>query len=288
MQLGDQERFVFRFMMGVVGLLVAAAVLGFIVVPTVQGQRGPRYVDVGLPCVGIAPTRRLPQRRRRRPSGTRLDVAWTTCNMNALARPNRQVAQDLAQNLCSACHGETGVSPAPDFPHLSGRSALAIYKQLHDYKSGARANPQMSPVAQQLNEEQMLAMANHYATLARGTLDRRLDWTADPETDRLVRTGEKARGIPVASPAMERRRRAHGDADAVRPAPGLSCSTAHRLRPGPAQKRRVQPHARYRLTADAAGDRRAGKVLRGAVITRVTFPTVPSFRRRPESPAVTD
>ena len=58
------------------------------------------------------------------------------------------------------------------------------------------SNPQMSPVAQQLNEEQMLAMANHYATLARGTLDRRLDWTADPETDRLVRTGDTARGIP--------------------------------------------------------------------------------------------
>jgi cytochrome c553 len=54
----------------------------------------------------------------------------------------------------------------------------------------------MSPVARELNEEQMLAVSNYYASLARGTLDRRLDWTADPATDHLVRTGDTARGIP--------------------------------------------------------------------------------------------
>jgi cytochrome c553 len=198
MQLDQQERFVFRFMIGVVALVFAAAILGFLVVPTIQGQRAGLDIWTSVcRALGIAPgspSAPSPQTAvQAQPSSS---VAWTTFNINALARPNPQVAQDLAQNLCVSCHGENGVSPSPDFPHLSGQSALAIYKQLHDYKSGARANEQMSPVAQQMTEEQMLAMANHYASLARGTLDRRLDWTADPATDRLVRTGDTARGIP--------------------------------------------------------------------------------------------
>ena len=198
MQLDGQERFVFRFMMGVVGLVFVMAVLGFVVVPTIQGQRAGLDLWTSVcRALGIAPgspSAATPESMAQaQPSST---VAWTGQNIAALARPNQQVAQDLAQNLCAACHGENGVSPAPDFPHLSGQSALAIYKQLHDYKSGARFNAQMTPVAQPLTEEQMLAMANHYASLARGTLDRRLDWTADPATDRLVRTGDTARGIP--------------------------------------------------------------------------------------------
>jgi len=198
MQLDGQERFVFRFMMGVVGLVLVMAILGFVVVPTIQGQRAGLDLWTSVcRALGIAPgspSAATPESAAQaQPSST---VAWTGQNIVALARPNQQVAQDLAQSLCAACHGENGVSPSPDFPHLSGQSALAIYKQLHDYKSGNRFNAQMTPVAQQIDEEQMLAMANHYASLARGTLDRRLDWTADPATDRLVRTGDTARGIP--------------------------------------------------------------------------------------------
>ena len=236
MQLDEQERFVFRFMMGVVGLLVAAAVLGFVVVPTIQGQRAGLDMWTSVcRALGIAPgspSAATPQTTAQAATLLHRGVDAPSTSTRWRGR-TRQVAQDLAQNLCVACHGENGVSPSPDFPHLSGQSALAIYKQLHDYKSGARVNPQMSPVAQQLNEEQMLAMANHYATLARGTLDRRLDWTADPETDRLVRTGDTARGIPGCQSCHGGgRRRAHGDADALRPAPGLSRGAAHRLRPG--------------------------------------------------------
>ena len=57
-------------------------------------------------------------------------------------------------------------------------------------------NELMSPVAQQLTEEQMLAVANYYSSYMRGALDRRLEWTGDPEIDHLVRTGDTGRGIP--------------------------------------------------------------------------------------------
>jgi cytochrome c553 len=79
---------------------------------------------------------------------------------------------------------------------LSGQSALAIYKQLHDFRSGVRQNELMSPVAQALTDEQMIALSNHYASLTQGTLDRRLIVEANPQVDRLIRTGDTARGIP--------------------------------------------------------------------------------------------
>lgn len=48
------------------------------------------------------------------------------------------------------CHGDKGLSQG-QFPSLAGQSPYAIYKQLHDFRSGARTNPQMTPVAKALS-----------------------------------------------------------------------------------------------------------------------------------------
>lgn len=198
MRLQGEDRVIFRLMMGIVTLLAAAAILGFVVVPSIQGARAGLDIWTSVcRALGVSPgSPSAPTPQSTATAQPSSNVVWSSFVIDDLSRPNPKVAQDLAANLCSSCHGESGISPTPDFPHLSGQSALAIYKQLHDFRSGARVNAQMTPVAQQLTEEQMLAVANHYATLARGTLDRRLDFTADPATDNLVRTGDTARGIP--------------------------------------------------------------------------------------------
>ena len=74
-------------------------------------------------------------------------VAWSPDVLQILnnARPER--GQALAIQQCGACHGETGVSVLPGTPSLVGQSSAAIYKQLDDYRSGARFDPQMTPVA---------------------------------------------------------------------------------------------------------------------------------------------
>ena len=59
-----------------------------------------------------------------------------------------------------------------------------------------RQNALMTPVAQTLTDDQIIALSNHYATLTQGTLDRRLEVQADHRMDSLVRTGDTARGIP--------------------------------------------------------------------------------------------
>jgi cytochrome c553 len=59
----------------------------------------------------------------------------------------RLTAASAQQEVCIACHGENGVSVAPEYPHLAGQSGAAIYKQLHDYRTGSRVNPQMTDIA---------------------------------------------------------------------------------------------------------------------------------------------
>ncbi|VAW20296.1 Cytochrome c4 [hydrothermal vent metagenome] len=47
----------------------------------------------------------------------------------------------FADNSCAACHGEDAKTPAlPAYPKLAGQNADYLYKQLEDFKSGARSN----------------------------------------------------------------------------------------------------------------------------------------------------
>jgi cytochrome c553 len=71
----------------------------------------------------------------------------------------------LAQQ-CAICHGPTGISRA-DSPNLAGQYAAAIYKQLHDFKSGARSNAVMTPFALNMSEQDMRDLAAYYAYLPR-------------------------------------------------------------------------------------------------------------------------
>lgn len=71
----------------------------------------------------------------------------------------------LAQQ-CAICHGPTGVSRA-NSPNLAGQYASTVYKQLHDFKSGARVNAIMTPFALPLSDQDMVDLAGYYAYLPR-------------------------------------------------------------------------------------------------------------------------
>src|SRR5262249_44609716 len=62
------------------------------------------------------------------------------------------------------CHGATRINHT-NFPNLAGQYAEAIYKQLNDFKSGARVNATMSPFAQALTDQGMRDVADYYASL---------------------------------------------------------------------------------------------------------------------------
>jgi cytochrome c553 len=65
--------------------------------------------------------------------------------------------------LCSACHGVEGVPIGPTTPVIWGQQSNYLYKELHDFHSGERYNPIMSPLAKNFSFDDLRAMANYFA-----------------------------------------------------------------------------------------------------------------------------
>jgi cytochrome c553 len=147
----------------IVGVLAFSVVFGFLVLPVVQGYAaGVDPFTAICRAVGLAPgspAMRQPTSAAKAQPTTQ--VAWSTDLLRTLARPGLAGAE-VAQ-ACVACHGERGISPDPKNPHLAGQSGVAIYKQLHDYKSGSRAHDLMTGIAQELEDQQISDVPAHFA-----------------------------------------------------------------------------------------------------------------------------
>jgi cytochrome c553 len=64
--------------------------------------------------------------------------------------------------LCSTCHGENGVPQLKTTPVIWGQNEGYLFLQLRDFKSGARKNDLMSPVAAALQQEDLLPLAGYF------------------------------------------------------------------------------------------------------------------------------
>jgi cytochrome c553 len=73
-----------------------------------------------------------------------------------------ETAAEKAQ-LCAACHGENGIPQQKTMPVIWGQTQGYLYLQLRDYKSGARKNDIMSPLAQTLERDDMMALALYFS-----------------------------------------------------------------------------------------------------------------------------
>ena len=64
-----------------------------------------------------------------------------------------QVAEGhkLFKGTCAACHGQNGISIAPDYPNLACQKEKYLVKSLKAYKSGARNDPLMKPMVMALS-----------------------------------------------------------------------------------------------------------------------------------------
>jgi cytochrome c553 len=70
--------------------------------------------------------------------------------------------------LCTACHGEAGMSLMPGTPHLAGQDETYLRKALSDYRSGLRKVAPMSSIANQLQPSDIAALAKWYAAQPSG------------------------------------------------------------------------------------------------------------------------
>ena len=65
--------------------------------------------------------------------------------------------------LCFGCHGPDGQSLNPEYPNLAGQMELYLIKQLSAFRSGERKNPLMTPMAAQLNDQDVLDVAAFFS-----------------------------------------------------------------------------------------------------------------------------
>ena len=79
-------------------------------------------------------------------------------------------AVGAASAVCSGCHGADGISTIPENPNLAGQGAPYLYKQLTEFKSGARENVVMSGMVAALDEDTMRNLSAFYAEMAPSTL----------------------------------------------------------------------------------------------------------------------
>ena len=67
-------------------------------------------------------------------------------------------------SMCTACHGEKGISNNPEWPNLAGQHESYLLKQLHDFQQGkSRMSPMMTPILATLTETDLKELATYYA-----------------------------------------------------------------------------------------------------------------------------
>jgi cytochrome c553 len=94
-------------------------------------------------------------------NGTRVTLLALAAVLTPLTASADSVADKAV--ACAACHGDNGAPIDKSFPVLWGQNEGYIYIQLRDMKKGARKNEQMAPIVENMEREDMLALAAYFA-----------------------------------------------------------------------------------------------------------------------------
>ncbi len=145
------------------GIAIVAALVGFIWLPMLQtSARFQGVWDAICSAAGV----------RRTAPATEPVVEATHRTTTVMITPH--MLQDASAETvghggtlalrCTMCHGARGVSDAQS-PNLSGQYPSVIYKQLADFKSGARPSAVMGPLVANLSDYDMRDLSVFYASL---------------------------------------------------------------------------------------------------------------------------
>jgi cytochrome c553 len=84
---------------------------------------------------------------------------------SAQARAIDAAAGKEKAEMCTACHGEGGISQTENIPSLAGQPDQFIQWQLVFFRGGSRKNEQMQPIAEQVGNEDIRAFGAYFASL---------------------------------------------------------------------------------------------------------------------------
>ena len=188
--------------LGVLAALAIGGLLGFIVLPVVQGRAAgiDAYTAI-CRAIGILPgsPAALTPSSRAAPQPV-TQVSWSAGTFDELYRADRANGARIAEERCIACHTLEGNTPDPTIPRNVGQSVFALYKQLHDFRSGARTSEIMTPLVKDLDDKQIADLALYYGRLFRGAIDpEQSGLYAGVDIQNIVTNGDVARGLPPCS-----------------------------------------------------------------------------------------
>jgi cytochrome c553 len=144
-------------------VFLLSALTGFILLPLAQ----PQLQLAGL-WDAICSAAGVPRGTNSAEAPAAKPASNVVLTSSMLAHPSQQSigrGATLAQR-CAICHGPTGISRA-DSPNLAGQYAAVIYKELSDFRSGARVNAVMTPFAINLTDQEIVDLSAYYAYLPR-------------------------------------------------------------------------------------------------------------------------
>jgi cytochrome c553 len=96
-------------------------------------------------------------------------VLWAGCAVaQSITLPER-----IRQ--CDTCHGENGNSRLANMPSLAGQPEFFIFNQLFLMREGVRRIESMMPLVKDLKDQELFALARHYAGLSAVASDEPID-----------------------------------------------------------------------------------------------------------------
>ena len=97
-------------------------------------------------------------------------LVWCGLALSFSALSNARAADAIAAgkekaDMCVGCHGENGISQTENIPSLAGQPDQFVQWQLVFFRSGARKNEQMQPIAEQVSNEDIRNLGAYFASL---------------------------------------------------------------------------------------------------------------------------
>jgi cytochrome c553 len=172
------------------GLVIAGGIVGFVWLPF--EQPGQRFLGVWDAICSAAGLIRVPPIHEQVVQAaypvTSVEVTPGMLGHASAVSIGRGATLALR---CTMCHGARGLSMA-ETPNLAGQYPTAIYKELQDFKTGARVSAIMAPLVADLSDADMRDLAAYYAYLPRVEGDQ----AGKREAPRIVADGSPMRNIP--------------------------------------------------------------------------------------------
>lgn len=130
-------------------------------------------------------------------------VALSACSSTERSRAlddSNVKAPVIAMQVCANCHGVTGVSTSPNFPHLAGQTPAYLTAQLKSFKTHGRSDPAgfeyMWGLSARLSDEQISGLADYFSA-QKPAAGKQADTVAFQEGKKIFESGIVSSSTPA-------------------------------------------------------------------------------------------